>query len=318
MSSMKLQASVIDIIRRINSDLLPLIRIQTTMLKTIHDFMISRGFLQLMPVITSKFTDPLAPDPGSGVIAIPKIRYYDQELVLTQSMLLHKQLALLTGAEKIYIMSPNVRLERKERLRTGKHLFEFTQMDFEVAYGTMDQIMSLVEDLIIETIKTIKRERKEDLEVFGRELTVPKKPFKVYTTHEMKERYGVDWELKASREHKEPFWVIDHDREFYDREDPENPGHFRNYDLIYPEGFGEGLSGGEREWEYERILKRLKEDGISPERYREFLEVAKMGLLKPSAGAGLGVERFLRFVVGAKHIKDVQVFPRVPGEEVLI
>ncbi|RLG53568.1 MAG: asparagine synthetase [Thermoproteota archaeon] len=316
---MKAKVHVTDVIERMRSDLLlPLIRIQTTMLKAIHDFMVSRGFLQLMPVITSKFTDPLAPDPGSGVVAIPKIRYYDQELVLTQSMLLHKQLALLTGADKIYIMSPNVRLENEKKRSTGKHLFEFTQMDFEVAYGTMKQIMSLVEDLVIETIKAVRAERKEDLESFGRELRIPEKPFKVYTTHEMEERYGKEWELPASREHDDPFWVIDHDREFYDREDPERPGHFRNYDLIYPEGFGEGLSGGEREWEYDRILRRIKEDGLSPESYRDFLEIAKRGLLKPSAGAGLGVERFLRFLVGAKHIKDVQVFPRVPGEDVLI
>ncbi|RLG46288.1 MAG: asparagine synthetase, partial [Thermoproteota archaeon] len=262
---MKAKVHVTDVIERMRSDLLlPLIRIQTTMLKAIHDFMVSRGFLQLMPVITSKFTDPLAPDPGSGVVAIPKIRYYDQELVLTQSMLLHKQLALLTGADKIYIMSPNVRLENEKKRSTGKHLFEFTQMDFEVAYGTMKQIMSLVEDLVIETIKAVRAERKEDLESFGRELRIPEKPFKVYTTHEMEERYGKEWELPASREHDDPFWVIDHDREFYDREDPERPGHFRNYDLIYPEGFGEGLSGGEREWEYDRILRRIKEDGLSP------------------------------------------------------
>ncbi len=315
----KTQAQVDDVIERMRSDLLlPLIRIQTTVLKTIHDFMVSRGFLQLMPVITSKFTDPLAPDPGSGVVAIPKIRYYDQELVLTQSMLLHKQLALLTGADRIYIMSPNVRLENEKKRSTGKHLFEFTQMDFEVAYGTMEQIMSLVEDLVIEAIKVVRGERKEDLESFGRELRMPEKPFKVYTTREMEERYGKDWELPASREHEDPFWVIDHDREFYDREDPERPGHFRNYDLIYPEGFGEGLSGGEREWEYDRIVRRIREDGLSLESYRDFLEIAKRGLLKPSAGAGLGVERFLRFLVGTKHIKDVQVFPRVPGEEVLI
>ncbi len=316
---MKTQVQVTDVIERMKSDLfLPLIRIQTTMLKTIHDFMISRGFLQLMPVITSKFTDPLAPDPGSGVIAVPKIRYCDQELVLTQSMLLHKQLALLTGIDKIYIMSPNVRLENEKKRSTGKHLFEFTQMDFEVAYGTMEQIMSLVEDLVIEAIKAVKAKRKEDLESFGRELKVPEKPFKVYTTHEMEEKYGKDWELPASREHRDPFWVIDHKREFYDREDSDRPGHFRNYDMIYPEGFGEGLSGGEREWEYERIVNRIKKDGLSPESYGSFLEIAKLGLLKPSAGAGLGIERFLRFLVGAKHIKDVQVFPRVPGEEVLI
>ena len=43
------------------------------------------------------------------------------------------------------------------------------------------------------------------------------------------------------------------------------------------------------------------------------LEIAKAGKLKPSAGAGIGIERLVRFIVGAKHIAEVQPFPRIPG-----
>ncbi len=299
-------------------DLLPILRIQTTVIKAIEDFMVSRGFVQLMPVITSRFTDPLGPDPGSSVIALPKIKYYDEELVLTQSMILHKQLALLTGAEKIFIMSPNVRLENRARRSSGKHLFEFTQMDFEIAYGTMEDVMSLTEDLVREVISRVVKERREELELLGRKLEVPPKPFKVYTTHELEEMYGKDWETAASLDHKYPFWAVCFKREFYDREDPERPGHYRNYDLIYPEGFGEGLSGGEREWEYDRITMRIKKDGLDPSRYREYLEVARRGLLIPSAGAGIGIERLVRFIAGTRHVGDVQPFRRVPGEPVIL
>ncbi len=299
-------------------ELLPILRIQTTVLKALEDFMISKGFVQLMPVITSRFTDPLGPDPGSSVIALPKIRYYDEELVLTQSMILHKQLSLLTGADKIFIMSPNVRLEDKARRTTGKHLFEFTQMDFEIAYGTMKDVMSLTEEMLCEVISRVLKERKEELELLGRKLKVPPRPFKVYTTHELEEEYGKNWEILASLENKYPFWAVCFKREFYDREDPENPGHYRNYDLIYPEGFGEGLSGGEREWEYDRIIARIKRDGLDPSRYREYLYIAKRGLLIPSAGAGIGVERLVRFLVGARHVGDIQPFRRVPGEPVFL
>ena len=167
--------------------------------------MISKGFVELMPIITSTFTDPLGPDPGGSVIKTPTIEYYDQKLVLTQSMILHKQLALISGLDKIFIFSPNVRLERKEKKSTGKHLFEFTQMDFEMAYATMDDIMELVEDMVITVIKTVKHEKAEELELLGRDLVVPRKPFKVYTTHELEERYGKEWEMEASKDHKEPF-----------------------------------------------------------------------------------------------------------------
>ncbi|OYT42818.1 MAG: asparagine synthetase [Candidatus Aenigmarchaeota archaeon ex4484_224] len=294
-----------------------ILRIQTTLLKSMQQFMIRKGFVELMPVITSKFTDPLGPDPGSSVIKTPSIEYYDQKLVLTQSMILHKQLAIL-AYPKIFIFSPNVRLERRERRKTGKHLFEFTQMDFEIAYAKMKNVFKLVEDLVVYTIKQVKKERKEELRRLGRKLKVPSKPFKKYTTHELEEKYGKEWEIKASKDHKEPFWAICHKREFYDKEDPERPGHYLNYDLIWPEGFGEALSGGEREYQYQRIVQRIKRDGLPIERYKEYLEIAKLGILKPSAGAGIGVERFLRFLTGKKHVGDIQLFRRVPGEEVIL
>ncbi|MEM1574527.1 MAG: asparagine synthetase A [Nitrososphaerota archaeon] len=298
-------------------EMLSILKIQTTVIKTIENFMISRGFLQLMPIITANITDPLGPDPGSAIVAIPKIKYYNKELVLTQSMILHKQLALLSGADKIFIMSPNIRLENSSRKETCKHLIEFTQMDFEIKNGTMNDVMSLIEDLIIEVISKVLKEREEDLKILGRELKIPQKPFKVYTTHELEEIYGKNWEIEASLKHEHPFWAICFKREFYDREDPENPGHYRNYDLIYPEGFGEALSGGEREWNYDRILTRIKKDGLNPKNFKEYLEVAKMGLLSPSAGAGIGIERLVRFLTGAKHIGDIQPFRRVPGEEIV-
>ncbi len=298
--------------------LLPALKIQTTALRTIEDFMVSRDFVQLMPVITSRVTDPLGPDPGSSVIMIPRIKYYEEELVLTQSMLLHKQLSLLTGADRIFIMSPNIRLEDKKRKETGKHLFEFTQMDFEIRGGIMQDVMSLLEDLVIEVVSTVVSERKEELERLRRKLNMPSKPFTVYTSHQLQAKYGEQWENLASSEHKFPFWVTCFRREFYDREDPEKPGHFRNYDLVYPEGYGEGVSGGEREWEYKRILARIQKDGLDPKDFEAYLQVAGTGLLSPSAGAGIGVERLVRFLVGAKHIGDIQPFRRVPGEEVIL
>ena len=295
----------------------PVLRIQTVILREMQSFMIKRGFLQIMPVITSKFTDPLAPDPSSSVIFTPTFEYYSQKLMITQSMLLHKQLSLL-AAEKIFTFSPNVRLERKEKNETGRHALEFTQMDFEIAYAKMKDVMNLVEDLVIHIIKTVKEECKAELEILRRDLEVPVKPFKVYKYSEVLEKFRSDDAL--STKEKEPFWIIDIKREFYDKEDESNPGHFLNYDLILPEGYGEVLSGGEREYKYERIVKRMEElrrEGRDYSNFKDYLEVAKMGLLKPSAGAGIGVERLLRFLCGKKHIKEVQLFPRIPGEEVI-
>jgi asparaginyl-tRNA synthetase len=191
-------------------------------------------------------------------------------------------------------------------------------MDFEIRNGTSKDVMTLLEDLLIEVIVRINTERKGELQQLGRRINVPSKPFKVYTSHEMEEKYGKDWEHSASLDHKDPFWVTCFKREFYDREDTENPGHYVNYDLIYPQGFEEAVSGAEREWKYERLMSRMRKDGLNPEDYKDYLEVARRGLLSPSAGAGIGVERLVRYLVGAKHVGDIQPFRRVPGETTLL
>jgi len=73
------------------------------------------------------------------------------------------------------------------------------------------------------------------------------------------------------------------------------------------------ISGAEREYEYDKLIRKIERDKIDKQQYRFLLDLAREGKLKPSAGAGLGVERFVAYVVGARHIAEVQPFPRIPG-----
>lgn len=289
------------------------LKIQTSMLKAIHDFMHKKGLTQIMPVIVSPITDPLCHS-----VFDAEIKYYGQQLTLTKSMLLHKQISLIIpGIRAIYAMSPNVRLEKKELGKTGKHLIEFSQVDFEFKDAAKEDVMRFMEELIVYIITTVKKECREEMGFFGRKLKVPKRPFKKFYTFDVEKIYGKDFEGKLSKKMEEPFWLLSHEREFYDREDPKRPGTFLNYDLIYPEGFGEALSGGEREHEYEQILRRMERKKMDLKPYAAYLEFAKKGLIPKSAGAGFGVERLVRFLTGKKHIGEVSLFAKVPGEKIV-
>ncbi len=281
-----------------------------------EEFFQREGFTRMHPVMLGKSVDPLGPDPGSSVIDIPTIDYYEEKLSLVTSMILHKQEAI-KHFEKIFVLSPNIRLERKERKESKRHLFEFTQADFEIRGAKMKDVFKLVEKYYTELSKFLKKHCIEEFEALGVEVFEFKAPFKVYTTHELEDKYGKDWEHFASLEEKQPFWAVCHKREFYDKEDEKREGHYLNYDLIYPLGFGEGLSGAEREHSYERIVERIKRDELPLERYKAYLEKAKEGFY-PSAGAGIGLERLARFLTRSEHVKEVQAFPRVPGEAVEI
>ena len=278
-------------------------------------FFHEHGFDQLMPVLLSPITDPLGPDPGSSVIKVGEIEYLDQRLCLTQSMILHKQLAVKSGTEKLFILSPNVRLEHPRRAKSGKHLFEFSQLDFELAGAGMEDVFGLMEEFLYELCQQAKRKLAPELSALGRKLPEFTLPFPRYSTEELAARFGEDWERPASLAHTTPFWALSHKREFYDKEDVDKPGTYRNYDLIYPEGFGEALSGGEREWEYERIMERVGKDKLETDAFAPYLDAAREGFL-PSAGGGFGIERLSRFISGAAHVGDVQLFRRVPGEKV--
>ncbi len=297
------------------SELKTRLEIGSLVLRASTEFFHEQGFVQMLPVMLGRSTDPLGPDPGSMIIKTPEVEYEGTLLYTMNSMVLHKQVAA-KKLGRLFILSPNIRLEKGERKATGKHLFEFTQLDFEMAEAKKEDVMKVVESYFDFLTKELGKHG-ELFAQLGIEPFSFKTPFRVYTTHELEAKYGKDWEFPASKDHEQPFWALCHKREFYDKEDMREPGHYLNYDLIYPLGFGEALSGAEREYEYSRITERMGRDKLGMERYRAYLEEAKEGF-RPSAGAGFGIERLVRFLTRAQHVGDVQMFRRVPGEAIRI
>ncbi len=264
-------------------------------------FLHDRGFVEIPPVIISPITDPLRHSTYDA-----HIDYYGQRYALTKSMIFHKQLSLIPF-EKIFAFSPNVRLELEDRKGSGRHLAEFTQLDLEVRDASREDIMDLVEDMLIHIIKAVR-------EKFSLDVDVPSKPFPEVTFEAAYRKYGDAFEVELSKEMDTPFWIVDMPithREFYDREYKE--GVLKDMDLVYPFGFGEAASGGEREYEYERIVDRIKRGGYRVEDFSLYLEFAKRGLPK-SAGIGIGIERLTRYLCRLDSVEYATLFPKVIGE----
>ena len=288
-------------------------RVTTYVLKYLTGEFVSRGFEWLLPVVFSTSTDPLWPDPGYSIEKRIEVEIYGKPVRATLSMIVHKMVASSLLYPKLFTLSPNIRIERRERAKSGLHIYEFTQLDFEIREATSEDVRSLVEDVLTDLVKNLKKSMREELLELGRydSLKIPEKPFKIYDRVELEERYGEMWEKKLLSESSNPMWIINIPREFYDFEDFEK-GFWDNYDLLLPK-YGEVLSGSRREWEYEKIVKKMERDGVRKENYKVLLQLAKNGRLKPSAGAGIGVERLTAWIVGAKHVGETQPFPRIPG-----
>lgn len=288
-----------------------ILRVQQAILRAVDEYMYKKGVTRIMPIMIAPITDTL-----NHEVEDCGITYEGQKFDITKSMIFHKQIMLSSPyLDKIYIVSPNVRLEQAEPGDT-RHLFEFTQVDLEIKNATMDTIFDFEEGLIKYVFDYIKKECADEFKALGigtSHLDITG-PFERHTTQELRAKYGEDFEMEASKAATQPFWLINHKREFYDAEDLDNRGTYRNYDLIWPMGYVEGLSGGEREYKYDRILERMRELDADENSLRNYIQLAKDGKLPKTAGAGFGVERMTRFVCQQKQIDDVTVFTRKPGE----
>lgn len=288
-------------------------RVSTKSLRYLTDSLVGRGFEWLLPVVFSKSTDPLWPDPGASIEKRVETEVYGETVRTTLSMIIHKLVACSTAYPRLFVLSPNVRIERRERKATGWHAYEFTQLDFEIRDAGSEDVRSLVDDVIAGLVSHLRESARDDLESLGTygDLRVPAKPFKVIDRTSLLAEYGEAWETALPRDIAEPTWVTNIPREFYDFEDMASR-RWDNYDLFVPLR-GEVLSGARREWEYGKISAKMERDGVKKGNYELLLKLAKEGRLRPSAGAGIGVERLVSWIVGAEHIGEVQPFPKVPG-----
>lgn len=297
-------------------------RVQATILRAIREYLDARGFVELLPPIIGPATDPGVRGAGQAVVD-----FYGRRYKLMSSAILYKQM-MAHALDKIYFVSPNVRLEKPEAALTGRHLAEFFQVDVEVRGASYQDAMEVAEGLLSYVVGRVVEENWRDLEALGRSLE-PFRPPLPRVTYEgalkllselgYKVRFGeeIPWEAEValSASFEKPFFVTEYPktaRGFYDREDPARPGFLRDFDLIYPEGFGEAASGAEREYEHGRVLKRLLESGEDPSEYSWYLDMLESGI-SPSAGFGIGVERLTRYVCGLPAVWEARPYPKLPG-----
>ncbi len=297
-------------------------RIQDELLSALRDHLRGIGFMEILAPIIGPVTDP-------GIRGAQQVSfdYYGTQFKVMSSMILYKQVAV-NSFDRVFALSPNIRLEPIETLETGRHLTEFRQLDLEVANAGYHDVMALGERLVSYAIKRIKSRCADELRTLRRRLRTPRPPFRKITHGEavelllekgcsVKRGEEIPWEAEAelSGGFGDFFWLIDYPktaRGFYDREDEDRPGVLRDFDLFYPEGYGEAVSGGEREYTYEKVVARMLSTGEAPEAYGWYLEMLRAGM-RPSAGFGIGVERLTRYICGREYVWDAVPFPKVPG-----
>lgn len=263
-----------------------------------------------------------------------KLKYFDEEAYLSQSAQLYLE-AMIFSLGPVWSLTPSFRAEKS---RTVRHLAEFSHLEAEAPWITLDDILKVQEQLVSYVIQNTVRERAEELVYLKRDVADLKKvepPFerlpyenaidilrtKAFTIVQengskreirVGDDLNVDSERELTKNASKPVFVVGYPiavKPFYVKEDPERKGVGLAADMLAPQGFGEITSGGLREDDIVSMTERIKKEGLNPAAYDWYLDLRKFGSV-PHGGFGLGIERLMRWITNVDDIKDTVLFPR--------
>jgi asparaginyl-tRNA synthetase len=99
---------------------------------------------------------------------------------------------------------------------------------------------------------------------------------------------------------------------FYMKEVEGDANFVKGVDVLAPEGYGEIIGGAERETDIDVLKKKIVEHDLPMEAFEWYLDLRRYGSV-PHAGFGIGLERFVSWMTGIKHVRESIPFPRMYG-----
>jgi asparaginyl-tRNA synthetase len=287
------------------------------------------AFMALTTVLDKKgyirFDSPiLTPNACEGTTDLFEIDYFGRPAYLSQSGQLYLE-AAIASLGRVYDFGP---VFRAEKSKTRRHLNEFWMLDVESAFMELEEMIDFEEQLILEVLNYVLEHAQKELSLLERDiqkLAQIKAPFERISYEEAVERlislgsdikwgedFGNDDEDILFKEHDQPVFVHRYPSEiksFYFKKDHNRPEFSLSVDLFVPEGYGELIGGGQREDDYDTLLTRINQEGLSQEDFQWYLELRQFGTV-PHGGFGIGFERLVAWLTGIEHVRESIPFPR--------
>lgn len=310
-----------------------IMRVRSVVMKAIRDFLDNNGFrLMDSPILT--------PNACEGTSTLFETEYFDLgKAYLSQSGQLYAEASAM-ALGKVYTFGPAFRAEQS---KTRKHLTEFWMVEPEMAFFDLNDDMDLAEDMTVYIVQTVLKNCQTELATLERDITKLEKvvgdfPRMSYTQAvdwlnanniplikkidgqdvEIRpfpwgEDFGTIQEEAIMEQFDQPCFIYDYPTEvkaFYMKRNPDNPKVVRAMDMLGPERAGELIGGSQREDDYELLRQRIEHEELPLDDFQWYLDLRKYGSV-PHSGFGMGVERTVKWITGAKHIREVIPIPRM-------
>ncbi|NLL02228.1 MAG: asparagine--tRNA ligase [Mollicutes bacterium] len=319
-------------------------RIRSVTSFAIHEYFQNNGFIYFhAPIITASDCEGAGNMFQVTTLDLDKLNkkpdYKEDFFGKKSSLTVSGQLEAETFAlayKKVYTFGPTFRAENSN---TKTHASEFWMIEPEMAFCDLDDDMKVMEEMLKYVVKAVLDRcpyEMQFLDNFVQKGLIQKLENLINSTFtkithkeviDILKKADIKWEFNPeygediAKEHEKyiteyfngPVFVFNWPKDikaFYMKLNDDNKT-VAAVDLLVPEA-GELIGGSQREENYDKLIKRMKELNLNTEEMSWYLDLRKYGSVIHS-GFGMGFERLLIYLTGVDNIRDVIPYPRTPN-----
>ncbi|KAH7175997.1 hypothetical protein EDB81DRAFT_896862 [Dactylonectria macrodidyma] len=264
-----------------------LFRVRSLVSHAFRNTLEKHGFVEIH---TPKL-QPVATESGAAVFPV---NYFGCRAFLAQSPQLAKQMSVSADFGRVFEVG---QVFRAENSNTHRHLTEYIGLDLKMAIDT-DYHEWLDETPIITFSEGIQMLRDDGHDGEEEDLSTPDE---IRFGQLVREKFGTN------------YYVLDRfpasARPFYTANDSKDPKYTRSFD-IFVRG-QEICSGGQRIHNIEELRANMTAAGMSDDGMEDYLTAFELGA-PPHAGAGLGLERIVAWMLELGDVRYASLFHRDP------